>query len=52
MSRAADTGLAGGAIYDALIAATARHAGATLLTRDRRARPVYERVGVRHELVG
>jgi len=50
--KAADTGLAGGAIYDALIAATARHAGATLLTRDQRARPVYERVGVRHELVG
>ena len=50
--KAADTGLAGGAIYDVLIAATARHAGATLLTRDQRARPVYERVGVRHELVG
>jgi predicted nucleic acid-binding protein len=49
---AADIGLAGGAIYDALIAATARHAGATLLTRDQRARPVYERVGVRHELLG
>ena len=52
VSRAADIGLAGGAIYDALIAATAHHAGATLLTRDQRARPVYERVGVRHELVG
>jgi predicted nucleic acid-binding protein len=52
VSKAADLGLAGGAIYDALIAATARHAGATLLTRDQRARPVYERVGVRHELLG
>ena len=28
----ARTGLAGGVIYDALIAATVRHAGATLLT--------------------
>jgi len=44
-------GLSGGAIYDALIAATARHAGATLLTRDQRARLVYERVHVRYELV-
>jgi len=49
---AADAGLVGGAIYDALIAATARHAGATLLTRDQRARSVYEHVGVRHELLG
>lgn len=48
---AAQTGLAGGAIYDALIAATARHAGATLLTRDLRARPVYDRMKVRYELV-
>ena len=43
--------IVGGSIYDALIAATARHAGATLLTRDQRALPVYEQVGVRHELV-
>lgn len=49
---AARENLAGGAIYDALIAATARHAGATLLTRDRRARVVYEHVGVRLELLG
>lgn len=45
-------GFAGGAVYDALIAATARHAGATLLTRDHRARAVYERLDVRHEFVG
>jgi predicted nucleic acid-binding protein len=44
--------LAGGAIYDALIAATARHAGATLLTRDQRARAVYDRMEVRYEIVG
>lgn len=44
--------LTGGAIYDALIAACVRNADATLLTRDQRALPVYERVGVRYELVG
>ncbi len=47
----ASAGLAGGAVYDALIAATARHAGATLLTRDQRARSVYDRMNVRYELV-
>jgi predicted nucleic acid-binding protein len=48
---AAESGVTGGAVYDALIAATARHAGATLLTRDRRAIAVYEKVGVAYELV-
>jgi predicted nucleic acid-binding protein len=48
---AATNGVAGGAIYDALIAWTAKRAGATLLTRDRRAVRVYEAVGVRFELV-
>jgi predicted nucleic acid-binding protein len=52
VATAAREGLLGGAIYDALIAATARHSGATLLTRDQRARSVYELVGVRHELIG
>jgi predicted nucleic acid-binding protein len=47
----ARTGLAGGAVYDALIAATARHANATLLTRDERALVVYERMKVRFEVV-
>jgi predicted nucleic acid-binding protein len=51
LGTAARAGLVGGAIYDALIAATVRHAGATLLTRDQRARSVYEQVGVRHELL-
>lgn len=51
VATSARNGLAGGAIYDALIAATARHAGATLLTRDQRARSVYDRMRVRHELV-
>jgi predicted nucleic acid-binding protein len=44
--------VAGGAIYDALIAATARHWTAPLLTRDRRAAATYEKVGVRYEMVG
>lgn len=47
----ATAGLSGGAIYDALIAATARAAGATLLTRDVRARGVYDRMGVRYEFL-
>jgi predicted nucleic acid-binding protein len=44
-------GLAGGAIYDALIAATCRRAGARLLTLDTRARPTYAVLGVEHELL-
>lgn len=44
-------GFAGGAVYDALIAATARHARATLLTRDARARSVYDRMSVAYEMV-
>lgn len=48
---AVEAGITGGAIYDALVGATAKHAGATLLTRDRRAIPVYDLVGVAHELV-
>ena len=38
-------------VYDALIAATVRHAGARLLTRDRRAANTYERFGVEYELL-
>jgi len=34
-----------------LIAATASHAGATLLSRDRRAAATYERLGVDYELL-
>lgn len=40
-----DHGISGGSVYDALIAATAKHAGAMLLTRDRRAASTYEAVG-------
>jgi predicted nucleic acid-binding protein len=48
---AARTGIAGGAIYDAVIAATAHRAGATLLTRDERAGAVYDRMKIDYELV-
>jgi predicted nucleic acid-binding protein len=46
LRRAVAEGLSGGALYDALIAATAREHGATLLSADRRARDAYEAIGV------
>ena len=46
LREAAGKGVGGGALYDAVIAATARQAGATLLTRDRRATRVYSALGV------
>ena len=49
--QAAGLGISGGAVYDALVAEAARHAGATLLTRDRRAMAVYEKIGVAYEFV-
>ena len=36
----------GGEVYDALIAMTAKSAGAVLLTRDRRAETTYRAIGV------
>ncbi len=50
-ARLARIEVAGGAVYDALIALTARAAGAELLTLDRRAMPIYERCGVEAMLV-
>jgi predicted nucleic acid-binding protein len=47
LSRAVDAGLRGGALYDALIAATAREHGATLLSADNRAREAYEAMSAR-----
>jgi predicted nucleic acid-binding protein len=44
-------GIRGGATYDALIAATARHHQLHLLTRDRRARTAYDAVGLAYSLV-
>lgn len=51
LERLAELELSGGAAYDALVAATAREAEAELLTADRRARPVYEGIGVAFELI-
>lgn len=45
-------GLKGGAIYDAVVGASARVAGALLRTRDRRARRTYAMLGVDVEMVG
>jgi predicted nucleic acid-binding protein len=43
--------IAGGAVYDAVVAATARQVGATLLTLDRRALATYQLLGVDHRFV-
>lgn len=51
LREAGNLGLTGGAVYDALVGATARRAGARLLSRDRRAVPVYRALGVDHELL-
>ena len=49
---ASELGIAGGAVYDALVALTARDAGARLLTRDLRAIRTYELLGVAYTVVG
>ncbi|GAA5157281.1 hypothetical protein GCM10023321_35310 [Pseudonocardia eucalypti] len=51
-SRLAGLGIAGGATYDALIALTARHAGAELVTLDKRAHDTYRRRGTATRLIG
>lgn len=43
--RLPELSIAGGAVYDAVIGATAATAGATLVTLDRRAMGVFERIG-------
>lgn len=45
-------GIAGGAVFDALVGAAARHHGMPLLSRDRRATPIYESLGVDVRLIG
>lgn len=45
-------GIAGGAVYDALVALAAAEHGTDLATRDARARPTYEAVGVRVQVAG
>ena len=48
----ARVGIAGGAVYDAVIAVTARSVNGVLLTRDHRAATTYSRLNVVVELVG
>jgi predicted nucleic acid-binding protein len=45
LTLAVAAGVRGGALYDALIAATARQHDARILSADRRAKPAYEAVG-------
>jgi predicted nucleic acid-binding protein len=51
VSRLAAAGVAGGKAHDALIGATARQAGRQLVTCDRRAIAVYERIGAGFQLI-
>ena len=44
-------GIAGGAVYDALVAAAAKHHQLTLITLDKRALPVYRSFGVDVEML-
>ncbi|MGF1646507.1 MAG: PIN domain-containing protein [Kineosporiaceae bacterium] len=46
-----ETGVVGGATYDALVGATARDHGRVLVSRDRRAAATYRRLGIDYELV-
>ena len=49
--RLAQTGLGGGRVYDAVVAAQASEAGARILTRDRRALSTYAMFGLDCEMV-
>jgi predicted nucleic acid-binding protein len=49
---AAGAPIIGGAVYDALVGATANEAGATLLTLDRRATAAYRLLGVDYQVIG
>jgi predicted nucleic acid-binding protein len=45
-------GVAGGAVYDALVGAVARVHGLPLLSRDRRAWPIYDALSVEVRIIG
>jgi predicted nucleic acid-binding protein len=47
----AASGVVGGAVYDALVAATALDVDATLVSADGRARSVYEAIGTVVEMI-
>jgi predicted nucleic acid-binding protein len=51
LGRLASLGIAGGAVYDALVAAAAAEHGITLATRDRRAAETYRALDVDFELI-
>lgn len=51
LRRLADHGVAGGSVYDALVAATAVEHQLTLATRDRRALETYREVGARVQII-
>jgi len=51
LERLAEDGIAGGSVYDAIVAATAVEHQAVLMTRDRRAIDTYRAVGADVELV-
>jgi predicted nucleic acid-binding protein len=51
MARLGALGVAGGAVYDALVGAAAVEHGLSLLTRDRRAADTYRRIDVNFVLV-
>ena len=51
LARLGTLGVAGGAVYDALVGAAAVEHGLTLLTRDRRAADTYRRVEVKFTLL-
>ena len=50
-SELARLGVSGGAVYDALVGAAARHHGRRLLSGDTRARRVYEALGVEIQVI-
>jgi len=48
----ARSGIAGGAVYDALVGIAAQDHQIELLTRDRRAEGTYQRLGIAYSLIG
>lgn len=52
LRRLGPLGLAGGSVYDALVATAAHSNGRRLLSRDTRAERVYQLIGVDHQWVG
>lgn len=51
LARLSAAGFGGGAVYDAVVGATAVESHATLVTRDHRAIPVYELIGAEVDLI-